>query len=328
MSKKSGKIISLTVMILVLIVVLTASTYAWFTTNQTIEATGIDVKARVSQKIQISTDAINWKSAITLYDILNASYETGRLNQVPNNFQAYSTAGYLTNGLIDMYHGFVSLDKNSSSETYGKKVLTTEKVLENDGVNGGFLAFDLYLKNDIATSIYLGKKSYVKYVLEDKGIENTIRVGFVVEGTLPSGSSTSDIQNLKTNDISNVIIWEANSNAHTDKAIIEAKKTYDLDITNDNATLPYYGVKSEISTPVLLTSTNEEYFALLENNICTSSNYKTENDTNKLLFHLPVGITKIRVYAWVEGQDVDCENNAAGSDFEFNFNFTTKIRES
>ena len=37
-------------------------------------------------------------------------------------------------------------------------------------------------------------------------------------------------------------------------------------------------------------------------------------------FMLPEGISKIRVYAWVEGQDIDCENNAAGSDFKFNFN--------
>ena len=38
-------------------------------------------------------------------------------------------------------------------------------------------------------------------------------------------------------------------------------------------------------------------------------------------FSLQEGITKIRVYMWIEGQDVDCENNASGSDITFKLEF-------
>ena len=34
------------------------------------------------------------------------------------------------------------------------------------------------------------------------------------------------------------------------------------------------------------------------------------------------GATKYRVYMWIEGQDIDCENNASGTDLEFNLSFS------
>ena len=36
------------------------------------------------------------------------------------------------------------------------------------------------------------------------------------------------------------------------------------------------------------------------------------------IFTLSAGITKARVYMWIEGQDVDCENTASGTDISFN----------
>ena len=29
------------------------------------------------------------------------------------------------------------------------------------------------------------------------------------------------------------------------------------------------------------------------------------------------GITKVRIYMWIEGQDVDCENNVTGTDITY-----------
>lgn len=175
MSKKGGKVVPIIMVLVILVIVLATSTYAWFTTNQEIENTGINIQARASQKMQISVDAKTWKNAITLQDILKASYDVERLNQVPDNFQAYSSIGSLQNGKIEMFHGFVSQDRDTSSESFGKKTLTAEKVVETDGVTGGFLTFDLYLNNDLGSNIYLGRNSYVKYSGEDvaSGIENT-----------------------------------------------------------------------------------------------------------------------------------------------------------
>ena len=46
----------------------------------------------------------------------------------------------------------------------------------------------------------------------------------------------------------------------------------------------------------------------------------------KQVFNLKAGVTKIRVYMWIEGQDVDCENNASGTDISFNLQFTTETK--
>ena len=39
---------------------------------------------------------------------------------------------------------------------------------------------------------------------------------------------------------------------------------------------------------------------------------------------LTSGITKVRIYMWIEGQDVDCENNASGGSITYNLQITTE----
>ena len=39
-------------------------------------------------------------------------------------------------------------------------------------------------------------------------------------------------------------------------------------------------------------------------------------------FNAVAGINRVRVYLWMEGNDVDCENSVAGSTFDFNLVLT------
>ena len=41
------------------------------------------------------------------------------------------------------------------------------------------------------------------------------------------------------------------------------------------------------------------------------------------LMQLQPGITKVRIYMWVEGQDVDCENNASGGSLTFSLQISS-----
>ena len=56
-------------------------------------------------------------------------------------------------------------------------------------------------------------------------------------------------------------------------------------------------------------------------------NYKTKNGFTHYvpIFSLTSGITKVRIYMWVEGQDVDCENNASGGNIDFDLQITTEL---
>ena len=44
----------------------------------------------------------------------------------------------------------------------------------------------------------------------------------------------------------------------------------------------------------------------------------------KQIFSLSAGITKVRIYMWVEGQDVDCENSASGGSITFDLKISTE----
>ena len=49
---------------------------------------------------------------------------------------------------------------------------------------------------------------------------------------------------------------------------------------------------------------------------------KSAYDKNNYLFDLQPGITKMRIYMWLEGQDVDSENRASQGDISYKLQFT------
>ena len=57
--------------------------------------------------------------------------------------------------------------------------------------------------------------------------------------------------------------------------------------------------------------------------------YKTKANFTHYIpaFKLSNGITKVRIYMWVEGQDVDCENNASNGNITFDLQITTDLPE-
>ena len=48
------------------------------------------------------------------------------------------------------------------------------------------------------------------------------------------------------------------------------------------------------------------------------------NSAYQRAFDLKAGVTKMRIYMWIEGQDIDCENNATGSDITYNVQLSTQ----
>ena len=51
--------------------------------------------------------------------------------------------------------------------------------------------------------------------------------------------------------------------------------------------------------------------------------YKTNFTNNVEMFSINQGITKLRIYMWLEGQDVDCENDASVGSISLNLQFST-----
>ena len=72
-SKRKNNLKESIILLLLLILLLVSSTYAWFTANETVKISTIDVTIAASNGLQISTDATTWKALIVmvyLYQLL------------------------------------------------------------------------------------------------------------------------------------------------------------------------------------------------------------------------------------------------------------------
>lgn len=331
-NRKKYSLKSSLLLLLFTLVLLIVSTYAWFTSNQTVSVTGLEVNVEAKNGLQISVDGTNWKSIIQSTDILGAHTTYGSsTNQLPKTLEPVSTAGNVntSNGYLEMFYGVVETDDVS-----GDYLLTAAQSTEVRTITGQddaaqkFIAFDLFFKVNEDTNIYLGKNSKVlpKEGTSSRGIENAARVAFLNEGNADAGESVANIQALKGSTNATRYIWEPNYNIHTAAGVANARDTYNITTTTTAVSpLEYEGVKANIakSDNVLLRQlASGTYGAFLDS---VTPQYRTVKDftTNLSIFPLQAGITKVRFYMWIEGQDVDCENNASNSDIVYNVEITT-----
>lgn len=333
-SKKS-RLSLLGLLMFLSIVLLSTSTYAWFTANRTVTINDIDVQVETSGGLQISTDGVNWKTSLSNIDISTNAY-TGNTNQFPSVLTATSSALKVDDtGKMEMYTSTVGTRND------GEFTLSTTKATDTAGATGSYIAFDVFVKNESSGngddgSVYLTEASDVvaKEGSTDLGLKNAARVAFVIGQTstnLTAPAATYIALNAPAStDGTNVVLWEPNYDVHT--ATGAASATYYFDQTtapaeNGAAPITYLGVKTAINAIPLrwsLQSADERannFTSIDAANYPNATFIKTpagnvDNGTTKLLMR-KTGITKVRVYMWIEGQDVDCENNVTGTDITY-----------
>ncbi len=302
-------------------IILTANTYAWFTSNKTITVNSIDVQVTTANGIQVSTDATNWKTIITNTDLnntlLNTSLYSTNTNQLPlkatdNTVIPVSTGGTVASGKLKMFSG--ELGANAST---GVAELTTTASVESKGNSGDFVAFDLFFLVSQNSVVKLGAGSSVTTSTgaSNKGLKNAARVAWINEGYAATGN-VSAAQGLSGG--TTALIWEPNNNVHTDAAIADALSTYGMTVTSSQVMANYYGVDKEFSAVSLNPITAGTNFKQVTPGLKTADGALAADQD---WFTLPAGISKVRFYLWIEGQDVDCENNASGDAISFNMNF-------
>ena len=346
---------------------LSTSTYAWFTSNRSVKIEDIDVNVAASGGIQISADGINWKSIVTNDDLGNAhTTYAAATNQLPSTLKPVSTAANsLTNGYLSMWLGTVSTSETATNN--GEYILSTtdvSTVMDNSnasaiaGSNGGsfgnFVMFDLFLRLDDSTAdqstaqtIYLttGSNVVVTNGSTDLGTQNSARVAFINEGTTSSGSTAATIQALTTSSTANITVWEPNYDTHTATGLSNAYsyynsansgQQYNAAIATPAEQVPYYGVVGSLvvaddillskanptDTPGTTTTTTGTKFAAVTPGLATTAAWTSGTAYESLLSVLPNTIVKLRIYFWIEGQDIDCENHASGGDITLKLQFS------
>lgn len=368
-NRNTRRLILLFLMLAVTGVLLTTTTYAWFTANETVTINTINVNVEAQNGIQISVDGTNWKSIIQTTDITGAiATYTGAVNQLPTSLEPVSTINAANaNGRLDMFYGVVDTNDN------GDYILTSTPSVETNGTTGKFVAFDIFLKVNSGVQLYMTPTSGVTADGDDSGIKNASRIAFITLGNYPDATALETVQGANTGTASTVRIWEPNYDVHTPEGVTYALQTYGVTTTAADATiLPYDGVKSTIirdNNVLLGQAKSTEYSLTQDTTVVAGTTYYTRTGANAPytytevttpatnpkaagyyisnagffdpvtityqtpaaftngeddleIFELEEGITKMRVYMWVEGQDVDCNNSASGGNIDYNIQFT------
>lgn len=348
--EKKRSLRALLLILLIIAVILIGSTYAWFISNNTAKVSTLNVKIETVEGIQISVDASNWKSTITNEDILGAG-ETygGAVNQLPSILKPVSSAGagYITNSKQDMYAVNAMETTSTDPDDVGRKVIVAEKATDTHGSAGQYIAFDVFfnLQSESAKDLFLTSSSGVKWdkaraeaetdsaYKSDKGLQNATRVSFLVMNNATAADAKTAQGWTYSDGSSQFVLWEPNADQHTTAAIENAagEKPYDvphydrtdLEGGTKKVPLPYGGIKADIA------QTDNVFFYK-----ATSANYASKlgavtpnittnaaNTEKKKLITLKPGITKMRIYMWLEGQDVDCFTGASGTYLNFDLQF-------
>lgn len=336
---RNKKLRSLILLLLLTIVMFGTSTYAWFTANRVVTINSLDVNVDASNGIQISTNGASWKSVITKADITTGY--TGSVNQLPSSVTAVSSDCVPTSaGRINMFSSIIGNDSITGNYT-----IKTVQETDTAGTSGKYIVFDIFLRVDNDQTIYMTGESDVEFLDdEDRGLKNATRVAFINLGHEDSDASANDITSLNAGTSSEIIIWEPNSNAHTTIVSSSVAPDYGVTLTEITAIpdgesepvgtgyfqpVSYRGIASEFSSPkdlkqivngTLYEEGNVTYTSAVTPTIRTLE----DNVEMKEFADLEAGVTKFRVYMWIEGQDIDCENNATGSNIAFKVQFTTE----
>ena len=367
-NKRKSEMNAMFFIILIAAVMFIISTYAWFSTQKNVSITNLQGTVEVAEGLEISLDAQNWSNGIVLgkeegqLSIIDNAY-TGHHNISPTEMLPVSTLGLVSsNTMTDL--------KMLRGKIENSKILSEIKPMNEKQTDAtkadypGYFAFDIFLKNsskndtqdDILQLNYDSSLEIMDASKVNTGLQNTARVAFV------KYSGTSDVManqatilketagigvGTAASYISDVAIWEPNSNAHSEYIVTNnnmitwsaadaqtyATKTLDngkkgFDVTTQ---MPTYALKESaegatindiykwdgsetkiqkqyvLQTKVTSKASTEDDYALEDGvqDLVSTSNGKTKFGI------APSKISRIRIYVWLEGQDVDCINYAS-----------------
>ncbi len=352
-TKKSQKRTKFLLLLIVLTAILSiTATYAWFSSQRDVEIVGMKLNVEIAENMQISLDGEHWVQSITIdnmrqfygtysVDTTHQANKDENTNYVPTELKPVSTIGEVANGKLQFMKGeatvsatgVTSLAATACSEddlTAGTEV--TAKEGAND--NHPYLVFDMYLRNlsrQVSDKLILNTGSRVWVDddtpasqegtgVEGTGLENCARVAFIpYKTTADVTANGTTIRALTADGTETAAIWEPNDLAHTADAVSNSKRG----VVN-GTTMPTYGVKyaeDGVTIDDVEATTGDDK---LEEQVTMKPTYDASTGTTAqaditdtegtAIVLQPNKITKVRVYIWLEGQDVDCLNTASYGD--------------
>ena len=307
------------------------ASYAWFSTNLNVKINMFQMSVTKNTGLSISLDGINFDTYVEISkEILIDQLK----NRYPNNESQWASGGLTpisSNGILDpnqnrfdMYASSGVRYRNMEMKNgYIRLISAKENGISN---LSNFIAFDLFFKNDSASpvsdNLYLEDTTEFK-LAEDaneemEGLFNSLRLGFIKIGSVPLNTDINTIQNIGCNNSCTSIIYEPNHTVHNSLSIERALK-HNVNLVNGED-FPTYGV-IKAGGPIFIKDAISGSPNLDYNYFKLQETIKHE-DLLQPLFTLPSGITKARLYLWIEGQDIDSlETDSQGSKLDVSINF-------
>lgn len=322
-SPRRKKLINININLFAFITFLTAvllviASYAWFSTSLNVKIKFFDLTVSTDTGLFISLDGVNFSESV---EVSVDSIIRDLRQLYPNHTNQWAAGGMWpvsTNGIrnsnsdkFDIYIGDIRRPrgKNTTDASY----LNASRMIEDEASTANlYVAFDIFLKNvsnsPYPDNLYFNEDTYIDFeedVDEERreamsGIMNSLRMGIVKIGSVSSNSDVRTIQNIQCNNSCEMIIYEPNSRAHS-QVSIDAAAELGIALV-DGVYTPTYGVINEGKKLQHMSGhanfpLDTEHFALQRTIF--------EEDFERPIFQIPNGITKMRVYVWIEGQDVD-----------------------
>ena len=296
---KKRRILLALIMLIISGISLTTATYAWFTANQDVSVEQIDIQATSSGGIQISADAENWSNVVSLSDLraVNEKTDLGINNYIPDiatnkSLKPVTTIG--VNGTTGQFDFFLG-ELNQAGDNV--------KLTAESESTGNLVAFDLYFYSATEQTVYFdgGTGVTAKDDADDAKLKSSMRVGFLFQGNEASNPATA--RSNKKGTVDDQVIWEPNATTHTQYAIDQLG-------AEDGKATETMGGKQATGTSYVDT-TSETYFTKITSDLGLVTSTIDEVYPSTLSWNLAAGINKFRVYIWIEGQDIDCEDTAS-----------------
>ena len=312
-------------------VLLIFASYAWFSMNLNIKIKTLNMVISQNSDLTISFDGVNFARSIEItkenvYENLAEVYPN-HLTQWPSNGLIPVSSSGIPNSnapLFDMFEtNGVLYYKKEKDRGFVKTFLSKQ---DKPREYNHYLAFDIFIKNDTGSpkpdNLFFDDTTSIvatgEIDEEMQGLVNSFRVGIVKIGSVSLEASVNEIQNIKCNNQCSSSIYEPYSKFHTPLSIERSKK-YGIDLIDGNHFPTYSYIKA--GGPIYVENSisgssriDREHFTVQET--------ITDDTLDTSIFQIPNGITKARVYVWIEGQDIDSlETNSKGTDVDISVNF-------
>lgn len=302
-------------MILILLTLVTAATYTWFSLSQTPRVSDMNLYVNSSTGLELSLDPTSeeWTLQLDLRDMVPVTTPLRPVTWVDEE-QCFYAAAYGIDGRPLPYEYWEKLSDEFNANT--------------DTVHGYYIKLTLYAKSETAVDVTLspavevdegvnGSGTYLigtpvwnagelKHENGGLGAENAVRIGLLI--------TPVDQQGEPTGEETDFFIYEPNANAHLDE---------------------YWRMEN---TPSI---TGAEHLVSEDHLIRQSYSYWEESDPvqhgvvikelgqfleNPTLFSLQAGeMVKIDIYIWLEGQDMDCTNEIQEAQILANLQFDANV---